>query len=521
MIMKYLNPVIPGFYPDPSVCRQGNDYYIVNSSFEFFPGVPLWHSTNLCEWKQTGHVLTERSQLELDGCPSSFGVFAPTIREHNGRFYMITTNVNWFPKGTPNFYVFTDDINGKWSDPVPVAHMGIDPTLFFDDDGKVYYAGTGFDESGKQGITAFEINIEDGKILSEKKFIWYGTGGRNPEGPHLYKKDGMYYLLIAEGGTEYGHMVTCARSRHIYGPYESCPYNPILTHRDASGSIFQCAGHADLIDTPDGEWYAVFHAVRPSAAQLHHIGRETMLAKVTWKDGWPLINEGKPAETVMNAGNDEGFCAFDNSFLDHFADEKPEARWTWLRNPDMSLYEWGSGLKITGNDHTLNETASPAFMGVRQTQMHLTCETEIALSGSGTAGLCVYHTNEHHYDLRIRKEGNSLAASLYRRAADLDACTAEVKFENAEKLILRIEAARDRYIFLAGRNHENLSEIGRGSTQLLSTEVMRGTFTGCFFALFAEGNVTADFTYFRVDESAEQKEKNRISNVQEYPVSAD
>jgi alpha-N-arabinofuranosidase len=163
--MSYQNPVIPGFYPDPSVCRVNDDYYLVNSSFEYFPGVPLWHSKDLCSWEQTGHVLTRASQLELGNCPASAGVFAPTIREHDGRFYMITTNVCWFPKGTPNFFVWTDDIHGEWSEPVPIEHMGIDPTLFFDDDGKVWYAGTGFDETGKQGIVLFEINPQTGKIL--------------------------------------------------------------------------------------------------------------------------------------------------------------------------------------------------------------------------------------------------------------------------------------------------------------------------------------------------------------------
>ena len=487
----------------------------MNSSFEYFPGVPLWQSRDLKNWKQIGHVLTRDSQLELGNCPASAGVFAPTIREHNGRFYMITTNVCRFPMGTPNFLVSTDDIHGEWSEPVSIRHMVIDPTLFFDDDGKAYYAGTGFDENGKQGIVLFEIDVNDGSILSEKKYIWYGTGGRNPEGPHLYKKDGMYYLLIAEGGTEYGHMVTCARSTCVWGPYESCPYNPVLSHRDNDKSIFQCVGHADMAEAENGKWYAVFHAVRPSAAQLHHIGRETMLAEVTWKDGWPLINNKEEIHALM-ADESSEYTVFENAFADTFETVHP--RWSWLRNPDMTKYHFGNGLTIEGTDITLDEPASPSWIGVRQTQMELDCITEITLKGTGTAGLCVYHTDEHHYDLCVRAETGGLAVFLKRRAADLTASSQEHFFPDTDSLVLMIRAEREKYTFCAGKDAEHLQIIGTGSTQLLSTEAMRGTFTGCFFGLFAEHDAIVHFPYFRVDESEEQKEKNRADAQREYPV---
>lgn len=513
--MSYQNPIIPGFYPDPSICHVNGDYYLVNSSFEYFPGVPLWHSTDLKNWNQIGHVLTRDSQLELGNCPASAGVFAPTIREHNGRFYMITTNVNWFPKGTPNFFVYTDDIGGKWSEPVPVAHMGIDPTLFFDDDGTVYYAGTGFDENGNQGIVLFQIDISNGNILSEKKYIWYGTGGRNPEGPHLYKKDGMYYLLIAEGGTEYGHMVTCARSASISGPYESCPYNPILTHRDNDKSIFQCAGHADMAEAQDGKWYAVFHAVRPSSAQLHHIGRETMMAEVTWKEGWPLINNREEIHVLMPDGSEQ-LSVFENAFTDTFETIHP--RWAWLRNPDMSKYHFGNGLALEGTDITLDDTASPSFLGVRQTQMELDCTVQIAVTGKGTAGLTVYHTNEHHYDLCVSAVDGGLSVFLRRRAADMRVVSECHFFKNTDHVLLKICAERDRYRFYAGTSVDGMQQIGTGSTQLLSTEVMKGTFTGCFFGMFAEGEAAAHFPYFMISESDDQKEKNRGDRKREYPV---
>lgn len=249
--MVYKNPVISGFYPDPSVCRNGDDYYLVTSTFQYFPGVPVFHSKDLVNWKQIGHCLTRKTQLPLDNCRSSGGIYAPTIRYHNGTYYMVTTNVT----GGGNFYVTTDNPSGEWSDPVWVKQGGIDPTIFFDDNGEVFFTSTGNNE-----IVLSKIDIKTGKLLSDIKSIWAGTGGRYPEAPHIYKLNGWYYLLIAEGGTEYGHMVTIARSKNIWGPYESNPENPILTHRTRFGQYnpIQGTGHADIIQAHDNSWWMVF-----------------------------------------------------------------------------------------------------------------------------------------------------------------------------------------------------------------------------------------------------------------------
>lgn len=497
-MVTYQNPIIPGFHPDPSVCRVGEDYYLVNSSFEFFPGVPLWHSRDLLHWEQLGHVLTRPSQDPLTNCRASGGIFAPTIREHNGKFYMITTNVDWMMEGKPNFIVTTDDIHGEWSEPVRIDQLGIDPSLFWDDDGTAYYTGTGHDENGKQGIVMFALNTEAGEILSEKKIVWHGTGGRCPEGPHLYKINGMYYLLIAEGGTEYGHMVTIARSENIWGPYESCPHNPILSHRDHSMSPLQGLGHSDLVQSPTGDWYIVFHGIRPSQGMLHHIGRETMVACVTWENGWPVVNGGKPIEPEMTFPGEGEPVSFTCTFSEDFAAAPLAPRWTYLRNPIPKNYTVGNGLTLRGSEHTLDECAAATFLGVRQQQMELTYETKISLSGSGKAGISIFHTNEQHYDLRVQKEGSGLAVTLYRRAFDITAETEPVVFENTGALTLKVVAERLGYTFLAGPDAEHLTEIGTGSTQLLATEASRGTFTGCFAALVAEGDVEAKFPCFTV-----------------------
>ena len=221
----YVNPVIPGFYPDPSVCRVGDDYYLVNSSFQYFPGVPLFHSKDLIHWDQIGNVLDRESQLPLKGASAWLGIYAPTIRYNDGTYYMITTNVGNGDNGRGNFFVTATGPAGPWSDPIWLDQGGIDPSLLFDE-GKTYFV------SNPDGaIWLCEIDAATGRQLTESRRIWEGTGGRHPEAPHIYKKDGWYYLMIAEGGTEMGHMVTIARSRDIYGPYEANPAIPILYHQ--------------------------------------------------------------------------------------------------------------------------------------------------------------------------------------------------------------------------------------------------------------------------------------------------
>lgn len=495
-MLTYSNPILPGFYPDPSICRVGEDYYLVNSSFEFFPGVPLWHSRDLINWEQLGYVLTRESQLPLKNGRTSGGIFAPTIRYHNGRFYMITTNVT----DMGNFFVWTDDINGEWSDPVWIDHAGIDPSLFWDDDGKVYYTGTGME----RGIHQFEIDLETGAKLSETKVIWEGTGGKCPEGPHMYKINGWYYLMIAEGGTEYGHMETIARSRSVWGPFESCPHNPIISYSGDGDSAFQAGGHADFVTDTDGKWWIVFHAIRPSIFMLHHIGRETMLAPVTWdENGWPVVNGGKSVPEKMELPG-EGVQQKRTGWYDDFTSEKLHPRWSWIYNPEKDKYNFsGSGVTLYGSEQTLNEVGGRhTFLGVRQTQFDLLYDAQMKLTGeNGCAGITVFHTNEHHYDILVKKQGNNLTAQLRRRVVDMEIVSEAIVFENTDSLMLRIDAKRLRYTFLAGKDAGTLVVIGTGSSQLLSTEAMICTFTGCFAGMFAEGDVKANFTYFSAQEN--------------------
>ena len=283
-----INPVIPGFHPDPSVCRVGDKFYLVNSSFQYFPGVPIFESTDMQHWTQIGNVLDRPSQLPLKGASSWLGIYAPTIRHNDGVYYMITTNVG----NGGNFMVTARDPRGPWSEPIWLKQQGIDPSLYFEN-GHCYMVS-----NPDNTIMLCEIDPKTGEQLTESKPIWRGTGGRYPEGPHVYKKDGYYYLPISEGGTELAHKLTMARSKNIYGPYEGCPDNPIFTHccMAAQSSQIQGTGHGDLVQGADGKWWMAFLAFRFIGGSYHHLGRETLVLPVDWpKGGWPVDHGGKQA----------------------------------------------------------------------------------------------------------------------------------------------------------------------------------------------------------------------------------
>ena len=499
----YRNPVIPGFYPDPSICRKGEDYYLVNSSFEYFPGIPLFHSRNLVQWKQIGHVLTRKTQAVLDNCPASGGIWAPTIRYHEGRFYVSATN---FSHGG-NFFVWTDDIYGEWSEPVWVSQKGIDPSLFFDVDGCVYFAST-YDLPDGQAIGQCRIDIKNGERLTETRIIWEGSGGKYPEGPHMFRKNGWYYLMAAEGGTEYGHMVTIARGKSPWGPFQSCPGNPILTHRDTMLHHFQAVGHGDMIDTPDGDTWMVFHGIQTTQYMLHHLGRETMLAPVSWNDeGWPVVNGGKPVLKDMEAVRLPGECVH---LLEKGELERPKGEgemanlpgnaeaewlskeWNYLRNPDMGKYSFTQRpgwLKLIGGKAKLDDLDSPTFAGRRQQYFDMTASVllEAELKGEeGGAGLTIFHTNEHHYDLMATTREGKPCVILRKRVGDMRTESSPLFLQGMEKVLLKVESDKMEYRFWAGVDENSLHQVGSGRTQLLSTECMVMTFTGCYVGVFAE-----------------------------------
>lgn len=486
-VLTYSNPVISGFHPDPSVCRVGDDYYLVTSSFEYFPGVPLFHSKDLVNWQQIGHVLTRTSQLNLCKAGSSGGIYAPTIRHHGGRFYMTTTNVS----GRGNFYVYTDDPWGEWSDPVYVDQPGIDPDLFFDEDGAVYYT-TAHDAQG-QGAYQSRIDVNTGERLTGIRLIWSGSGGQHPEAPHLYRIGDWYYLMIAEGGTEYGHMVTIARSSKPDGPFEGCPHNPILSHRSLLRPI-HATGHADLIQAADDSWWTVFLGIRPVGYPLqHHLGRETFLAPVNWTDeGWPLIGDGGTVAERMPAGTLQLQPEIIPPVRDDFDTSELAPYWTFLRTPDQdkwSLTDKKSCLTLYGSAVTLNDVDTPAFIGRRQQHFagRFAAQLTFAPQQDGEeAGLTVFMNERFHYEIAVACIAGERRLILRRRLGSLWRVEHELPW-SADTSVLAIRADKLQYVFEYSAESGEPAVLGTGECGLLSTEVAGG-FTGVFIAMYATGN---------------------------------
>lgn len=503
--MKYSNPIIAGFNPDPSICRVGDDFYLATSSFEFFPGVPIYHSKNLVNWEHIGYCLSRDSQLPLQGCAPSRGIYAPTIRYHDGVFFVIAANVS----GGGTFIVRTEDIRGEWSEPTWLNMYAFDPSLFWDDDGACYMVFVQWvdDEAGHY---LCKIDPFSGKLLSEAVLLTHGCGGKATEGPHIYKIHGKYYLLLSEGGTEYGHMVKILRSDSIFGPYVECPRNPVLTHRelgsDDSDSI-QGVGHADIIEDQNGNWWAVCLGFRPNGAFYHNLGRETFLAPLVWdSDGWPIIGNNGRLNQVMEGPlpNCDGREAASDSysFLDDFDGESLGLRWNFVRNPQRENYEiQGGKLILRGTDETLSTPCgNPTALMVRQQAFEscvtATMEGEIAFGQA--SGITVFLNQNAHYDIFVSREDDGFYVNLRRQVFDINVITERHKIDYNGDIRLRIDTARDFHSFYYELDGECIF-LGRGMTAGLCKEaVFPMSFTGCYLGMFSE-NGTVAFDSFEVN----------------------
>ncbi|MGD0559167.1 MAG: family 43 glycosylhydrolase, partial [Streptosporangiaceae bacterium] len=382
----FTNPVVAGCHPDPSICRAGPDYYLACSSFEYFPGVPIFHSWDLVHWGQIGNAL-ERHPMP-DTTPSSGGVYAPTLRHHDGRFWLITADVS----GGGTVLFTAANPAGPWSEPVRLPGVtGIDPDLAWDDDGHCWctYAG----------IEQVRIDQETGRTLGEPRRLWSGTpGAQYPEAPHLYQIGDYWYLLIAEGGTERGHCVSVARGPAPDGPFAPCPANPILTHRSTSRPV-QNTGHADLVQAPDGSWWMVLLGVRPRGGTpgWHVLGRETYLTPVTWADGWPVVAEVEP---VMTAPSWPPCPVPPPPVREVFDAPRLHPRWISLRSRSAeycSVSEPAGRLTLRARGRSLDDPAV-TFTGRRQ--QHLSCRARALTDpADGRGGLAVRLDERHHYEI--------------------------------------------------------------------------------------------------------------------------
>jgi sialate O-acetylesterase len=506
---SYRNPVIPGFHPDPSVVRVGEDFYLVTSSFEFFPGVPIFTSRDLVHWRQLGHVLTRESQLPLQKARPSGGIYAPTLRHHDGTFYVITTNVD----GGGNFLVTAKDPAGPWSEPVWLPDFGgIDPSLFFDDDGTVYLTGQGSGTPGQpRGIYQTTLDVATGKLLGPLRLVWDRTGTRYPEGPHLYKIRGRYYLMIAEGGTEYGHMVTIARADSPWGPFEACSRNPILTHRDTENDTpVQGTGHADLVEAADGSWWMVFLAFRPVSGYWHHLGRETFLAPVAWDaEGWPLVNGGRPVGLEV-AGAGLPAHPFPTPPTRTAFDTPLGPEWNHLRHPKRASYALDARpgwLTLRAEAASLGAPASPTWVGRRQ--QHMSCRVAtlvdfVPARDGEEAGMSLYMNPDHRYEIGVgRANGRRRVFVRQRIGPHVEAITASLPIEGNEPVVLQVAATPEDYVFsfgiaISGRPPVATLPLGKGLVRYLSSEVAGG-FTGVYVGLYATGNGQAASAPARFD----------------------
>ncbi|MFI5963684.1 glycoside hydrolase family 43 protein [Streptomyces asoensis] len=490
------NPVIPGFHPDPSVCRVGEDYYLVCSSFEYFPGVPVFHSRDLVHWTQIGNVLDRPEQLRLPlDSPSSGGIYAPTLRHHDGRFWLIVTNVS----GDGNLLFTATDPAGPWSDPVRLPGVqGIDPDLAWDEDGTCWCTTA--------GVGQIRIEPYTGETSGPSRRLWSGApGAKAPEAPHLYRIGDYWYLLIAEGGTERCHGVSIARGRTPTGPFEPCPDNPVLTHRGTDHPI-QNTGHADLVQGPDGSWWMVLLGVRPGGGTpgWHVLGRETFLVPVDWVDGWPVVGELSASMPAPPWPLEPGVPVPDR---DDFDLNELAPHWISLRHrpPEAcGTKERPGWLTLRARGGSLDET-DVTFLGRRQ--QHGSCRVRALVDvAAGRGGLAVRLDEQHHYDVEV----SSGEVRVLARIGPLSTVVASRPVAPGP-LVLRIEVAAVREPTDARTGPDTVTlgmeepdgtvvELASLDGKYLSTEVAGG-FTGRVIGMFAgDGAVHFDwFTYEPVD----------------------
>lgn len=484
--MKYRNPILTGMHPDPSICRVGGDYYLVTSTFEYWPGVPLFHSRDLLNWECIGHALTENVNLEK--CHPSRGIFAPTIRYINDTFYIITTNMDH----GGNFIVSSKDLK-TWSEPLWIGPDGIDPSLLYDQ-GRTYYVHNNYDAQGRLGIYLAEIDLQTGRLLTEEACISYGCGGTWPEGPHLYHIGKYYYLMLAEGGTEYGHYEAILRAASIWGPYVPDPDNPIIKNRDSMSADVFCCGHADLFEDEEGNWWLVCLGTRKNGPFYnHHLGRETMLAPVIWQNGWPKVGTDGCVYLNMEGPIREGTVQQPiRDFRDTFETPDFPLEWTWLRNPELKNYVRGNhSLLLQGTKVTLNEEESPTWLGVRQKEfvMRAECTMELdVLPQLARAGLGAFYDKDYHYEICAEPSINpgQIRLSLYKHLHDTFVRTSSVELSFIHAVSFRIEADAKWYRFYY-KAEQDWVLLGAGMTAGVSTEnTYENTYTGVMIGIFAE-----------------------------------
>jgi len=511
------NPILKGFCPDPSIIRVGKDYFIATSTFEWWPGVRLFHSTDLQNWEQIPSPLTRASQLNMLGNPCSGGVWAPCLSYDGSRFYLVFTDVKT-KKGrfynTPNFLVWTDDIYGEWSEPVYLNSIGFDPSLFHDADGRKYLISM---INGFKGITVQEFNPSTWVLTGSRTTVYTGTELGYLEGPHMYHIGDWYYLVAAEGGTGYTHAVTMARSKSLYGPFETMPGNPVITSCREDLSMLQKCGHGDLIDTPDGEWYMVHLCSRPvPGTKWCTLGRETAIQKMTWdKDGWLRMECGGNYGQMMTGsplGVHKTACSESASgFCDDFDTDVLNVRYASPRTDYHSFADLSSRrgyLRIRGQE-SINSLHHVSHLAVRQQEFVCTAETEMEFSPESyrqMAGLTYGYDALCFYMLckTLSEDGQPVLCLLKSDGGNITDQMSPISLPAGERIALRVEIIDEGQIVRFSYRLPEGMWMHAGpelSTELVSDEYARG-FTGAHFGLYVHDmdsmSLCADFDSFSV-----------------------
>lgn len=498
------NPIITGMNPDPSICRVGDDFYLVTSSFEYYPGLPIYKSKDLVNWKMIGYALSRPSNCPLGGAYSSGGNFAPAIRYHNGTFYISCTNYGG--AGSQGaFYVTAKNPEGPWSEPYWVGNWNVDPSMMFAND-SMYWVSP----DNKGSFMVGTMNPETGQFITPLKHITSGLGGSAPEGPHMYKIGNYYYFMSAEGGTGYEHREVMQRSKSPYGPFEASPVNPVVSNMHEPESPFQAIGHADLVQLQDSSWWLVTLGFRPKGGKFHHLGRETFLAPVVWdENGWPKGGDNGVIREEFPFPNLPEHKWKKETARDDFGDSTLGLKWNFIRNPyddNWSLTARPGFLRLNGSKVSLRDIDSPAFIGQRQTAFDMVASTKIGFKpakNNEEAGLVVRGDDLNHFELLVTLRAGKRVA-LFRKY--LQGKTDEERFVEIPDgdVVLRISATDIQYQFWVQQEGKRAVLLGKADARDISTEQIGG-FIGAFIGMYASGNgqantSPADFDWFDFEE---------------------
>lgn len=511
---SYENPILRGFHPDPSILRRGDDYYMVNSTFQYFPAILISHSRDLVHWETIGHAVTESRYLDLSELQDSHGIWAPDISFYKGMYYILATlRLNDPPQGKNaprrvQLMTRSEKPEGPYSEPVRLNVDSIDPSLFTDDDGTCYLVIS-------PGVCVAKLDLDDMKLLERPVSVWAGTGRKSPEGPHIFKRSGYYYAMLAEGGTEYGHCVTAARSKNLRGPYEPCPYNPIFTQSNPNAKLQRC-GHGDLVETQNGSWWMVYLCGRPNGGNYTTLGRETALDPVQWnKDGWFTVNHGcGPSEKQVAPDLPE--AVYPKSRFDDFNSTRLSPEWEFVRNPDenfCSLEQKPGCFRILTSAGSLDELHAVNSLLRREESFCFTAalKTKFQPRQGEKAGLVCYYGHLNHIEMFLTGAVGRNEVVLEENRNGRKTCLGRMEYDGTD-VVLRVRVRKQERLFDLSADGRNWTTVGsEPDCTFLSDEGVTqgkhhtGTLVGMFAVNGGSGNILpADFDWFDYENEAEK-----------------